>query len=150
MRLWSVDFAYLDAKGLVALWRETLLAKHVILGLTKGYKNHPQLDRFYAHEKPILAIDAYLYQIWLEATKRGYKFDLLKIGDENYLKSLASVGKIAVTSGQICYEFEFLQTKLKTRDELKFKQNKSIKQPRAMSLFEIRQGDIEPWEKVKI
>lgn len=50
MRLWTISFKYLDAKGLVALWREALLAKNVLAGLIKGYKNHPQLDRFYAHE----------------------------------------------------------------------------------------------------
>ncbi|MGG7072778.1 pyrimidine dimer DNA glycosylase/endonuclease V [Campylobacter sp. 9BO] len=74
MRLWSLDFSYLDAKGLVALWCESLLAKHVILWLIKGYKNHPQLDRFYAHKTPNLAIDAYLFEIYKEASVRGYKF----------------------------------------------------------------------------
>ena len=53
MRLWTINFKYLDAKGLVALWREALLAKNVLAGLTKGYKNHPQLDRFYAHENAL-------------------------------------------------------------------------------------------------
>jgi len=42
MRIWSIHPKYLDAKGLVALWRETLLAKHVLEGKTKGYTNHPQ------------------------------------------------------------------------------------------------------------
>ncbi len=60
MRLWTINFKYLDAKGLVALWREALLAKNVLAGLTKGYKNHPQLDRFYAHENALEAINAYL------------------------------------------------------------------------------------------
>ena len=46
MRLWSVHPKYLDSKGLVALWREALLAKQVLEGGTKGYRNHPQLDRF--------------------------------------------------------------------------------------------------------
>ena len=46
MRIWSLHPRYLDAKGLVAVWRETLLAKHVLEGKTKGYKNHPQLNRF--------------------------------------------------------------------------------------------------------
>jgi len=38
MRLWTIHPKYLDAKGLVALWRETLLAKHVLEGKTPGYK----------------------------------------------------------------------------------------------------------------
>jgi hypothetical protein len=38
MRLWSLHPQYLDPAGLVAVWREGLLA-----GQTKGYKHHPQL-----------------------------------------------------------------------------------------------------------
>jgi|GEM_PF-3323161 len=30
MRIWSIHPCYLDSKGLVALWRETLLAKNVL------------------------------------------------------------------------------------------------------------------------
>ena len=46
MRLWSLHPKYLDIKGLVACWREGLLARKVLLDQTKGYKNHPQLIRF--------------------------------------------------------------------------------------------------------
>lgn len=53
MRLWSIHPQYLDAKGLLALWREALLAKHVLEGSTKGYKNHPQLIRFKETDNPI-------------------------------------------------------------------------------------------------
>lgn len=52
MRIWSVHPSLLDAKGLVACWRETLLAQKVLQGLTKGYTNHPQLDRFKASSDP--------------------------------------------------------------------------------------------------
>ncbi|OAD21125.1 DNA-(apurinic or apyrimidinic site) lyase / pyrimidine dimer DNA glycosylase, partial [Candidatus Thiomargarita nelsonii] len=38
MRLWSLHPKYLDPKGLVALWRETLLAQKVLLGETRGYR----------------------------------------------------------------------------------------------------------------
>ena len=80
MRLWTINFKYLDAKGLVALWREALLAKNVLEGLTKGYKNHPQLIRFYTHQNSIDAINAYLLEIYKEACARGYKFDVAKVG----------------------------------------------------------------------
>ena len=73
MRLWTINFKYLDAKGLVALWREALLAKNVLEGLTKGYKNHPQLIRFYTHQNSIDAINAYLLEVYKEACARGYK-----------------------------------------------------------------------------
>ena len=36
MRIWSIHPKYLDTKGLVALWRETLLAKHVLEEEQKG------------------------------------------------------------------------------------------------------------------
>ena len=36
MRLWSVHPQHLDVRGLVALWREGLLARKVLLGETNG------------------------------------------------------------------------------------------------------------------
>ena len=81
MRLWTINFKYLDAKGLVALWREALLAKNVLAGLTNGYKNHPQLNRFYEHENAQAAINAYLAEIYAQACARGYKFDAAKVGE---------------------------------------------------------------------
>ena len=48
MRLWTLHPRYLDAKGLVAAWREALLAQKVLAGATKGYRHHPQLARFQA------------------------------------------------------------------------------------------------------
>ena len=80
MRLWSLHPRYLDPQGLVALWREGLLARHVLHGLTKGYRNHPQLDRFKTHATPQLAIDAYLWAVQQQATERGYRFDSSKLG----------------------------------------------------------------------
>ncbi|GIW62281.1 MAG: hypothetical protein KatS3mg090_0107 [Patescibacteria group bacterium] len=78
MRLWTIHPKYLDSKGLVALWREGLLAKKVLEGKTKGYKNHPQLNRFKTHKKPLEAINSYLFNIYKEAKKRGYNFDKKK------------------------------------------------------------------------
>lgn len=48
MRLWSLHSRYLDSRGLVALWRESLRAQKVLMGDTIGYRHHPQLDRFRA------------------------------------------------------------------------------------------------------
>ena len=146
MRLWTINFKYLDAKGLVALWREALLAKNVLAGLTKGYKNHPQLDRFYAHKNALEAINAYLAEVYAQACARGYKFDAAKVGefDERILV------KIAVSSGQIEYEFAFLQKKLKSRDINAYERNLSVKNIEIASIFKEIEGGIEPWEKVKI
>src|SRR5579875_1869551 len=75
MRLWSLHPRYLDARGLVALWREALLARAVLRGETHGYRSHPQLQRFREHAAPRRAIDAYLASVHAEALARGYRFD---------------------------------------------------------------------------
>ena len=145
MRLWTINFKYLDAKGLVALWREALLAKNVLKGLTKGYKNHPQLIRFCTHENSIDAINAYLLEVYKEACARGYKFDVAKVGKFD----AENLSKIAVTRGQIEYEFSFLQEKLKLRDLKKYKENLNVKNIEISTIFTKIGGDIELWEKVK-
>jgi hypothetical protein len=79
----------LDTLGLVALWREGLLAKAVLEGKTKGYTKHPQLERFKSQKEPIAAINHYLWEVLVEAKKRVYKFDestLKQIIDDCYCK----------------------------------------------------------------
>nr|WP_243687290.1 pyrimidine dimer DNA glycosylase/endonuclease V [Methanobacterium formicicum] len=61
MRLWSLHPKYLDVKGLVALWREGLLARAVLKGKTKGYTNHPQLIRF-KNQKKSGSFPGYLFK----------------------------------------------------------------------------------------
>jgi len=81
MRLWFLHPMFLDPVGLVALWREGLLARKVLLGETRGYLNHPQLDRFKAQAAPVASLDCYLYEVWYEATERiGYNFNRKLIG----------------------------------------------------------------------
>ena len=58
MRLWSLHPALLDRAGIVACWRESLLAQAVLAGRTRGYTRHPQLARFRAHPEPTVAIAA--------------------------------------------------------------------------------------------
>ena len=145
MRLWSIHPKYLDSKGLVALWREGLLAKKVLEGKAKGYKNHPQLERFKNFPNPILAINSYLYYVLKEAQKRGYRFNRQKIKIKKILKR-----KIPVTNGQKEFEFQHLLLKLKRRDKkqyfylLKFKRNGKIL---VNPLFYVVRGKKEKWEK---
>jgi hypothetical protein len=75
MRLWTIHPCYLDAQGLVALWREALLAQKVLQGKTKGYRHHPQLIRFQSRLRPEAAIAVYLAAVLVEAQHRGYNFD---------------------------------------------------------------------------
>lgn len=140
MRLWSLHPEYLDAKGLVALWRETLLAQNVLAGKTKGYKKHPQLDRFKAASNPMGAIAEYLRHIAEEADRRGYNFDRTKINEEVFQE------KIKVTKGQIEYEYAHLLNKLKMRDQERYKSFSNIKTLEVHPLFEAIGGEIEPWE----
>ena len=141
MRIWSIHPKYLDAKGIVALWRETLLAQNVLLGKTKGYKNHPQLIRFKNCSDQIGAIGLYLKCINDEAVIRGYEFNSDKIkyvNDEIIIK---------VTNGQIKYEFKHLMNKLQIRDTEKYNLNKSVKRIRIHPMFVVVKGDLESWEK---
>lgn len=144
MRIWSLHPKYLDAKGLVALWRETLLAKHVLEGKTRGYKNHPQLNRFKKSKSPVNAINQYLSEVYHEASARKYNFDRKKI-NWKFKRS-----KLTVTSGQILYETGHLLNKLKTRDPQKYNELNGQMTFDAHSMFKIVTGDIENWEIVTI
>lgn len=142
MRLWSIHPCYLDPKGLVALWRESLLAQAVLAGKTNGYRNHPQLDRFKASASPITFIDAYLKEIHLESLRRGYRFNESKIG------RFFEPDTLDVTDGQLQYEWNHLLIKLKIRDIDRHQQYKQLKQPLPHPLFHVIKGDIAPWEVV--
>ncbi len=146
MRLWSLHPKYLDSKGLVAVWREALLAKNVLLGKTKGYVNHPQLTRFRNSEEPINYINLYLSNIYNESLVRGYVFDKSKFT----ICSNLVTRPINVTSGQVEYEWLHLLNKLKERERDKYEQIKSEKEIKLNSVFEMVQGPVEKWEKVGI
>lgn len=141
MRIWSIHPKYLDTKGLGAVWRETLLAKKVLEGKTKGYKSHPQLVRFRLQKKPLEAINAYLQEIWKEAKKRGYSFDSKKISVSNTKK------KIPVTRGQLIYEFEHLKKKVKKRAQQKYQEIRATKRILPHPLFKVEKGEKAAWEK---
>ncbi|MCZ4694531.1 hypothetical protein DWB61_05705 [Ancylomarina euxinus] len=142
MRIWSLHPKYLDAKGLVALWRETLLAKNVLEGQTKAYSNHPQLDRFKKSNDPIRSIHYYLGVVWQEANARGYKFDSRKY------KNLELIKKIKLNTGQIEFEKEHLLKKLRLRDEIKYAELWSLESVEIHPLFNQIEGGIEEWEKI--
>ena len=141
MRLWSVDPKYLDAKGLVALWREGLLAQKVLRGLTKGYRHHPQLARFRASDDPVAAIATYLAAVVAEAESRGYKFDATKLARGRV------TSRLSVTDGQLRYELEHLRAKLKVRDPERLHAIRDLEVPKTHSLFRKRKGDVEAWER---
>ena len=143
MRLWSLHPGYLDSKGLVALWRAGLLAKAVLNRQTGGYQNHPQLERFQAREHPVRAIEGYLWCVYREARRRGYRFDAAKLG----AKQLCS--RIPVTEGQLRYELAHLLAKLRRRDPAQYRAVIRIDKPKPHPLFKVVAGGIESWERVR-
>lgn len=140
MRLWSLHPKYLDTKGLLAVWREGLLAQKVLQNQTRGYKNHPQLKRFRSSPDPVGAISVYLHTICDEAANRSYRFDRDKITQTKFSN------QIACTRGQLLYEWNHLQRKLKQRDARRYQETEGIQEPEPHPLFSIIEGDVEDWE----
>lgn len=143
MRIWSLHPKYLDAKGLVALWREALLAKHVLDGKTKGYRRHPQLWRFRCSEAPVASINRYLEAVYDEATLRGYFFDRSKVDWG------LCAPDISVTVGQVRYEIDHLMNKLKQRDPRRYLSLRGLDYFDLHPLFTLVDGGIADWEIVK-
>jgi Pyrimidine dimer DNA glycosylase len=144
LRLWTLHPKYLDAKGLVALWREGLLARTVLRGATKGYRHHPQLERFRAHASPRAAINIYLKAVAIEAEKRGYLFDRQKIGPGRRGVTLGA------TQGQLAYEWKHLLRKLKARSPRVYARWRKEAHPQPHPLFEIVRGGVESWERKRV
>jgi hypothetical protein len=132
---------YLDSKGIVALWREGLLALAVLRGNTTGYTKHPQLERFREQTNPIETMKGYLWHIFLEAKARGYQFNPVKIQHRK------KVRQVRVTTGQLRYELEHLRNKLRTRNPAKHDEIDRLKVPEPHPLFLPIPGEIERWEK---
>ena len=142
MRLWSLHPSYLDASGLTACWREGLLAKKVLQGQTRGYRHHPQLERFRQSPDPIRAINAYLGPILAESRQRGYRFDASKID-----RITDDIPLMPVTSGQLDFEREHLLEKLKKRSPGLCHMLETATSIRPHPFFIITGGKTEPWEK---
>ena len=127
-----------------ALWRETLLAQVVLMGKTKGWKNHPQLTGFREHPHPIKAVGYFLKEVYFEARRRGYNYNYGKI-----IEPVEETKLIDVSEGQLRYEFEILMKRLKERTPEKYWSNESlkIKEPEPHPLFNVIKGPPAEWEK---
>lgn len=141
MRLWSLHPKYLDSKGLVALWREALLAQAVLRGETRGYREHPQLERFKEQTSPVSAVARYLQAVRDEAEARGYSFDASKIGPPGERMVLT------VTRGQMDHEWRHLLAKLKERSPETYRKWQTTREPEAHPLFRVRAGEVASWER---
>jgi|SRR6516225_6260662 len=143
MRLWTLHPRYLDAAGLVALWREGLLARAVLRGRTRGYRHHPQLERFRSHPAPCTAINRYLSAVLAEAAVRGYAFNGRSIG--------AARGRIIITvsKGQLTHEWQHLLRKLRHRSPALYRRWREERSPKPHPLFRIVGGGVASWERSK-
>ena len=141
MRLWSVHPKYLDARGLVALWREGLLAQAVLRGRTNGYLQHPQLQRFRAQPSPVGAIADYLRSVHAEALNRGYAFAARNVS------AARGSAVITVTRGQLMHEWSHLMAKLAIRDPGLRGRLAHVRRPQSHPSFRIVSGDVETWER---
>ena len=138
MRLWTLHPRYLDSVGLVSVWRKALLARQVLRGRTKGYRNHPQLERFRRHPSPLSAINAYFAAVYEEAAARGYEFDKKKLGPVRHRS------RIRATEGQLDYEWKHLRGKLVERCPARARRKGKLA---AHPLFHVRPGPVEDWER---
>ena len=125
----------------MALWREALLAKHVLEGKTMGYRNHPQLDRFKQTKNPLDCINQYLTAVYQEALIREYHFKKDKIS-RGFKPDM-----INLTSGQLHYEVNLLLKKLKTRNIKKYNELITVIKFDPHPIFNLVQGEVEKWER---
>ncbi len=142
MRLWSLHPRYLDARGLVACWRESLLAQKVLAGGTKGYRHHPQLQRFQATADPVATVADYLRPLAAEAQARGYHFDISKINPGHFAHTLP------VTAGQLQHEWRHLLAKLAGRAPQSYTALRPLTAPNPHPLFVVVPGPVAAWEVV--
>lgn len=142
MRIWSLHPRLLDRQGLVACWREALLAQAVLAGATKGYLRHPQLERFRAVPEPEATIGAYLEAVAQEADDRGYRFDRTRIRQQG-----RTVPGMEVTTGQLSYEWDHLRAKLAVRSPEFLTRVVGIRIPPPHPLFAVVEGGVASWER---
>lgn len=143
MRIWSLHPRYLDRQGLIACWRETLLAQAVVAGRTRGYTRHPQLQRFSEQADPIAALAGYLHGVADEAERRGYHFNRGRIDREP-----ATPPILTVTTGQLRLEWAWLRSKLKVRSPSVFELWSAVSDVEAHPSFRAIDGPVESWERL--
>ena len=136
MRLWTVHPRYLDGRGLVALWREGLLAQQVLRGRTRGYRHHPQLERFRVQRDPLASIARYLAAVHEESLARGYQFDRSKV------PPASTPTRVVETTGQLLYEWTHLKRKLRRRDVARYRRLRGVETPDPHPLFRLVEGGV--------
>lgn len=142
MRIWSLHPRYLDRQGLTACWREALLAQAVLADRTRGYRAHPQLQRFRSTTDPSGAVCWYLHGIADEADLRGFRFDRSRID-----RLAIPVPLLEVSTGQLDYEWAWLRKKLADRSPELHSRWQDVFHPEPHPSFVAVDGPVEAWER---
>jgi hypothetical protein len=142
MRIWSLHPQYLDQPGLGACWRETLLGQAVLADRTRGYRSHPQLERFRATDDPIGSICWYLHGIADEAGRRGHHYDRSRID-----RPAVPTPPLEVTTGQLDHEWSWLRRKLLGRSPDWLSRWQDVVRPEPHRSFVVIDGPIASWER---
>ena len=141
MRLWTLHPKYLDAKGLVAAWREALLAQAVLRDRNDWLPKPSSTDPV-----PPLTLTGSKYRVlssraacrgkpaWVSVRPRK---DRLPRGGRSRLKA---------TLGQLGYEWKHLRAKLAIRDKAWLASLGRVARPDAHPTFRVVPGDVEDWE----
>ena len=119
-----------------------MLAQAVLAGQTRGYKRHPQLDRFREHADPAAAIAVYLEHVACEAQGRGYRFDRSKLPSKRISETLT------VSEGQLRFEWQHLSLKLRARDPARLGRFAETIAAVPHPIFTVVPGPIAAWERV--
>ena len=127
--------------GTVRAEREALLARAVLRGATRGYRSHPQLQRFRECPAPLSAINAYLATVHAEAVARGYGFDRSKLA-----RAVQEL-QLGATRRQLMYEWDWLLRKLARRNPALYRRHRALQVPDPHPLFRLSAGPIAPWER---
>lgn len=123
MSLWTVHPKYLDKQGLIALWREGLLAQKSLNGELDIELNNQVWQQFKNSENPLKAIGTYLSFIASEGARRGYK-----LGHEKIIYPNFDDNKFDIRPQDLIFEMKHLRDKLKLRDKNKWHEVNQVEQ----------------------
>ncbi|MGV0439032.1 pyrimidine dimer DNA glycosylase/endonuclease V [Corynebacterium mastitidis] len=113
LRISSLHPNLVDSKSLVVYWREALLVQNVLRGLTRAYRNHPQLDGVRSYPDPVGAVCFHLHGLVDDTDQRGCRLnlDLVRLT----VNSPRDV-RLSMRSGGVAYERDLLLDKVTRRD----------------------------------
>jgi len=110
-------------------------------GETRGYRAHPQPERFRSHSRPRAAVGEYLRGIHAEATRRGYRFDSRKIAPSR------TKGRLVVTRGEIEMQMGASHAEAEKAAPRVHAQWRSLAFPDAHPRFRVVRGRVATWER---